>query len=172
MADGEQITSHKSQITSSWGLGHGRDIIIGVSDGHTVPFALAAGLSGADVTFSIILIAGIEAVEVAEILAQYGAEQHEYGPTVNAFRRDSEAWVDYIMKRDNATAAIHGDFSGKGGCGGVSVVITTTAWLIFGFAKGYFTNDQPFKIALQTAFTGAIAASAAAAYAIAKIFGA
>ena len=39
-----------------------RDIIIGVSDGLTVPFALTAGLSGADVTSSIILIARIAEV--------------------------------------------------------------------------------------------------------------
>lgn len=41
-----------------------RDVIIGVSDGLTVPFALAAGLSGAQVRSSIILIAG-----VAEVVA-------------------------------------------------------------------------------------------------------
>ena len=44
-----------------------RDIIIGVSDGLTVPFALAAGLSGADVTSSIILIAGIAEVAAGAI---------------------------------------------------------------------------------------------------------
>jgi hypothetical protein len=44
-----------------------RDIIIGVSDGLTVPFALAAGLSGADVPSSIILIAGIAEVAAGAI---------------------------------------------------------------------------------------------------------
>lgn len=44
-----------------------RDIILGVSDGLTVPFALAAGLSGADVTSSIILIAGIAEVAAGSI---------------------------------------------------------------------------------------------------------
>jgi hypothetical protein len=44
-----------------------RDIIIGVSDGLTVPFALAAGLSGANVTSSIILIAGIAEVAAGAI---------------------------------------------------------------------------------------------------------
>ena len=44
-----------------------RDIIMGVSDGLTVPFALAAGLSGADVTSSIILIAGIAEVAAGAI---------------------------------------------------------------------------------------------------------
>jgi vacuolar iron transporter family protein len=41
-----------------------RDIVVGVSDGLTVPFALAAGLSGAVSSNSIILIAGL-----AEIIA-------------------------------------------------------------------------------------------------------
>jgi len=36
-----------------------RDVIIGMSDGLTVPFALAAGLSGAVVGSAIALIAGI-----------------------------------------------------------------------------------------------------------------
>lgn len=44
-----------------------RDIIIGVSDGLTVPFALAAGLSGADVSSSIILIAGVAEVAAGAI---------------------------------------------------------------------------------------------------------
>ena len=44
-----------------------RDIILGVSDGLTVPFALAAGLSGADVTSSIILIAGTAEVAAGAI---------------------------------------------------------------------------------------------------------
>lgn len=49
-----------------------------------------------------------------------------------------------------------------------SVVLTLVALIIFGFAKGYFTGDQPFKSAIQTAFIGAIAS--AAAYSIAKFF--
>ena len=41
-----------------------RDIVIGMSDGLTVPFALAAGLSGAVQSTSIVITAG-----VAEIAA-------------------------------------------------------------------------------------------------------
>ncbi len=36
-----------------------RDIVIGMSDGLTVPFALAAGLSGAIKTTSLIVTAGL-----------------------------------------------------------------------------------------------------------------
>src|SRR5436189_4751965 len=38
------------------------DVVIGMSDGLTVPFALAAGLSGAVSSTSIIIIAGIEEI--------------------------------------------------------------------------------------------------------------
>lgn len=44
-----------------------RDIIIGVSDGLTVPFALAAGLSGANATSSIVLTAGVAEVAAGAI---------------------------------------------------------------------------------------------------------
>ncbi|CAN0871713.1 Vacuolar iron transporter 1, partial [Linum grandiflorum] len=117
-----------------------RDIIIGVSDGLTVPFALAAGLSGANAPSSIVLTAGLaevaagsismglggylaarseadhysrelkreqeeiiavpdtEAAEVAEILADYGVQPHEYAPVVNALRKNPQAWLDFMMK--------------------------------------------------------------------------
>ncbi len=41
-----------------------QDMVIGMSDGLTVPFALAAGLSGADISTATIVTAG-----VAEIIA-------------------------------------------------------------------------------------------------------
>ncbi|KAK4750317.1 hypothetical protein SAY87_027766 [Trapa incisa] len=212
-----------------------RDIIIGVSDGLTVPFALAAGLSGADVPSSIILVAGIaevaagsismglggylaakseadhyerelkreqqeivsvpdvEAAEVAEILAQYGAEPHEYGPVVNALQRNPQAWVDFMMKFELGlekpdpkralwsalTIALSYIVGGMvpllpyvaiptaSHAVGASVALTLVALLIFGFVKGHFTGNQPFKSALQTALIGA--AASAAAYSIAKV---
>ncbi|KAB2604339.1 vacuolar iron transporter 1-like [Pyrus ussuriensis x Pyrus communis] len=213
-----------------------RDVILGVSDGLTVPFALAAGLSGADVSSSIILIAGIaevaagaismglggylaatseadhykkelkreqdeiiavpdtEAAEVAEILSQYGVEPHEYGPVVNALRRNPQAWLDFMMKfelgleKPDPMRALQSAMTIAFSyiVGGLvplvpymlipvatravvaSVVITILALMIFGFAKGHFTGTQPFKSAVQTAFIGAIAS--AAAYSIAKLF--
>lgn len=56
------LTSHTERhFTASETI---RDIVIGMSDGLTVPFALAAGLSGATATTSIIVTAGL-----AEIIA-------------------------------------------------------------------------------------------------------
>ena len=39
-----------------------------------------------------------EAAEVAEILAEYGVEAHEYTPVVNALRKNPQAWLDFMMK--------------------------------------------------------------------------
>jgi VIT1/CCC1 family predicted Fe2+/Mn2+ transporter len=44
-----------------------RDIIIGVSDGLTVPFALAAGLSGANAPSALVLTAGLAEVAAGAI---------------------------------------------------------------------------------------------------------
>ncbi|KAF7132270.1 hypothetical protein RHSIM_Rhsim09G0088200 [Rhododendron simsii] len=206
-----------------------RDIIIGVSDGLTVPFALAAGLSGANAPSSIVLTAGIaevaagaismglggylaanseadhymrelkreqeeiiavpdtEAAEVAEILSEYGIEPHEYRPVVNALRKNPQAWLDFMMKfelgleKPNPRRAVHSALTIAFAyiIGGIvplspymfipeatkavvgSVIVTLIALLIFGYAKGRFTGNQPIKSALQTALIGAIASAAA-----------
>jgi vacuolar iron transporter family protein len=49
-----------------------RDIVIGMSDGLTVPFALAAGLSGAVDNNSIIVIAGIAEIAAGSIAMGLG----------------------------------------------------------------------------------------------------
>ncbi|MBS1732119.1 MAG: VIT1/CCC1 transporter family protein [Bacteroidetes bacterium] len=49
-----------------------RDVVIGMSDGLTVPFALAAGLSGAVESSSIIVIAGIAEIAAGSIAMGLG----------------------------------------------------------------------------------------------------
>ena len=49
-----------------------RDIVIGMSDGLTVPFALAAGLSGAVANSHIIIIAGIAEIAAGSIAMGLG----------------------------------------------------------------------------------------------------
>ena len=44
-----------------------RDIVIGMSDGLTVPFALAAGLSGATASTSIVVVAGFAEIAAGSI---------------------------------------------------------------------------------------------------------
>ncbi|KAK9706374.1 hypothetical protein RND81_07G120000 [Saponaria officinalis] len=212
-----------------------RDIIIGVSDGLTVPFALAAGLSGANAPSSIILTAGIaevaagaismglggylaakseadhyakelkreedeiiavpdtEAAEVAEILSEYGIEPHEYAPVVNALRKKPQAWLEFMMRfelgleKPDPRRALESAFTiaiayiiggivplfpymfipEAGKAVVASVVVTIIALLIFGYAKGYFTGNKPFRSAFQTALIGVIAS--AAAFGMAKL---
>jgi predicted membrane protein (TIGR00267 family) len=63
-------TDHKEQhLTSSDLL---RDVVIGMSDGLTVPFALAAGLSGAVDSSHIIVIAGIAEIAAGSIAMGLG----------------------------------------------------------------------------------------------------
>ena len=52
-----------------------RDIVIGMSDGLTVPFALAAGLSGAINTTSIIVTAGLAEIAAGSIAMGWGGYQ-------------------------------------------------------------------------------------------------
>ncbi|KAK4423370.1 Vacuolar iron transporter 1 [Sesamum alatum] len=211
-----------------------RDIIIGVSDGLTVPFALAAGLSGANASSAVILTAGVaevaagaismglggylaakseadhymrelkreqeeiiavpdtEAAEVAEILSEYGIQPHEYTPVVNALRKNPKAWLDFMMKfelglekpdpkralQSALTIAIAYIVGGlvpllpyffiptATKAVAASVVLTLMALLVFGYAKGHFTGNKPFRSALQTALIGA--AASAAAFGMAK----
>ncbi|KAI3976239.1 hypothetical protein MKX01_031472 [Papaver californicum] len=212
-----------------------RDVIIGVSDGLTVPFALAAGLSGANVGSSIIVTAGLaevaagaismglggylaakseedhyhrelkreqeeiinvpdtEAAEIEEILAEYDLQPHEYAPLVNALRKKPQAWLDFMMKfelgleKPDPRRALESAFTIAFAyiLGGLvpllpymfipdavkamltSVGVTLIALLFFGFVKGHFTGNRPFRSAFETALIGTIAS--AAAYGIAKL---
>ena len=60
---------HEEHLQSSAVL---KDIVIGMSDGLTVPFALAAGLSGAVVSSGIIIIAGIAEIAAGSIAMGLG----------------------------------------------------------------------------------------------------
>ena len=65
-----------------------RDVVIGMSDGLTVPFALAAGLSGAVDSTNIIVIAGIAEIAAGSIAMGLGGylagktEQDHYSSEV------------------------------------------------------------------------------------------
>jgi len=70
-----------------------RDVIMGMSDGLTVPFALAAGLSGADASSSIILTAGLAEVAAGAIsmgLGGYLAAKSESDHYRREQRREQE----------------------------------------------------------------------------------
>ncbi len=65
----DRKTHQEEHLKSSAAL---RDIVIGMSDGLTVPFALAAGLSGAVDSTSIIVIAGIAEIAAGSIAMGLG----------------------------------------------------------------------------------------------------
>lgn len=79
---------HEEHLKSSDVL---RDIVIGMSDGLTVPFALAAGLSGAVANSPIIVIAGIAEIAAGSIamgLGGYLAGQTEQDHYASELKRE------------------------------------------------------------------------------------
>src|SRR5580698_7840927 len=60
---------HERHANSSAGL---RDFVLGMSDGLTVPFALAAGLSGAVDSSAIVVTAGIAEIAAGSIAMGLG----------------------------------------------------------------------------------------------------
>ncbi|MEO5998964.1 MAG: VIT1/CCC1 transporter family protein [Chitinophagaceae bacterium] len=79
-----------------------RDIVIGMSDGLTVPFALAAGLSGATSTTSLIIIAGIAEIAAGSIamgLGGYLAGKTEIDHYNSELKREHEE-VEKVPQRE------------------------------------------------------------------------
>jgi predicted membrane protein (TIGR00267 family) len=170
-----------------------RDFVIGMSDGLTVPFALAAGLSGAVESSGIIVTAGL--AEVAAVLRSYGLADDQVAAVVASIRADKKRWVDFMMRFElgledpdpkrarNSALTIALSYI----AGGMvplapyfffrsvhsaligSVVVTLVALLLFGYVKGRFTTAKPFRSAWQTVVVGGLAATAA--FVIAKAIG-
>ena len=206
-----------------------RDIVIGMSDGLTVPFALAAGLSGAINSNGIIVTAGLaeiaagsiamglggylaaksdaehyaseqrreqrevaeipeeEMEEVAQVFRGYGLSKEQVAPVVHALSQRPKAWVDFMMRfelgleeprpeRAMISALTIGGAYMSGGLIPlapyilvsssqvsllISICVTLTALLVFGYIKGRFTTAKPGRSALETALVGSLAAGAA-----------
>lgn len=206
-----------------------RDIVIGMSDGLTVPFALAAGLSGAIDLTSVIITAGLaeiaagsiamglggylaartdaehyanelareerevvelperESEEVADIFRSYGLSEGTVAAVVAGIRSDRRRWVDFMMKFElgleepDPSRAKHSALTIAGSyiAGGliplapyfffstvrtaliISVIVTLAALLVFGYVKGRFTVEKPWRSAWQTVVVGGLAATAA-----------
>ncbi|SFJ05631.1 VIT1/CCC1 transporter family protein [Planctomicrobium piriforme] len=214
-----------------------RDIVIGMSDGLTVPFALAAGLSGAVDSSHVIVAAGlaevaagsiamglggylaakteaehydlewkrearetielpdVETEEVAQVFRGYGLDEKTVQTVTASICSDQTRWIEFMMKfelglekpdptraRNSAiTIALSYIIGGMIPLSPyfvgwevrtallVSVCVTLFALLIFGYVKGRFTVDRPWKSAGQTVFVGGLAASAA--FLLASFFG-
>src|SRR5216684_5341148 len=101
-----------------------RDIVIGMSDGLTVPFALAAGLSGTVQSTSIVVIAGLAEIAAGSIamglggyLAAKTAQEHyraeeerEYRETQEIPEREADECADifrtYGLNAEEAGAVV------------------------------------------------------------------
>jgi len=212
-----------------------RDIIIGMSDGLTVPFALAAGLSGATANPLVVVTAGLaeivagsismglggylaarndadhyeaervreereiadmpqaERQEIRTIFKDYGLNDDEIKPIVEALASRPKAWIDFMMRFELGlerpdprrtlisalTIAFSYAFGGliplspyilfpsMGTAQIASVIATLLALLVFGYFKGRVSGGHPVRGAFQTALVGGIAA--ATAFIIAKL---
>jgi vacuolar iron transporter family protein len=74
-----------------------RDVVIGMSDGLTVPFALAAGLSGAAVTSKIVVTAGLAEIAAGAIamgLGGYLAARSDAEHYASERRREDQEIVE------------------------------------------------------------------------------
>ncbi|HZY39164.1 MAG TPA: VIT1/CCC1 transporter family protein [Mucilaginibacter sp.] len=81
-----------------------RDIVIGMSDGLTVPFALAAGLSGAGSTSGIVVTAGIAEIVAGSIAMGLGgflAGRTEADHYKSELKREYEE-VDRVPEQEKA----------------------------------------------------------------------
>ena len=74
-----------------------RDVVIGMSDGLTVPFALAAGLSGAVSTSGVIITAGLAEVAAGSIAMGLGGYL--------AARSDAEHYASEVKREESAAVA-------------------------------------------------------------------
>jgi VIT1/CCC1 family predicted Fe2+/Mn2+ transporter len=150
-----------------------RDVVIGMSDGLTVPFALAAGLSGAVQSSFLVLVAGIAEMAAGSIamgLGGYLAARSE----ADSYRAElAREWRQVRELPDAETAEIRQIFSAYGlglplsAAFLSSVVVTLLALLAFGAVKGHFTSVPPLRGALQTAVVGGVAAGFA--YGLARL---
>lgn len=86
-----------------------RDIVIGMSDGLTVPFALAAGLSGAIASSGIVVTAGLAEVAAGSIAMGLGgflAARSDAEHYANERLREEEEIVDKTAAEEAETAEV------------------------------------------------------------------
>jgi VIT1/CCC1 family predicted Fe2+/Mn2+ transporter len=206
-----------------------RDVVIGMADGLTVPFALAAGLSGAVSSTGVIVVAGLAEIaagsiamglggylaartdrehyaserarefrevrempaaerrEVAAVFREYGLDDGQAAPVVEAICADPDRWVDFMMRYELGLEPPDPDRATKSAltigisyvAGGlvplvpymatgevltglaVSAAVTLLALFSFGAVKGRLTGIKPLLGGLQTVTIGGIAAGAA-----------
>ena len=91
-----------------------RDIVIGMSDGLTVPFALAAGLTGAVDASRIIVVAGLAEIAAGSIAMGLGGYLAARSDAEHyASERKREQW-EVIERNEDEVQEVHAVFSEYG----------------------------------------------------------
>jgi len=151
------VSSHKE--THFTGSEIVRDIVIGMSDGLTVPFALAAGLSGAVASGHVVLIAGIAEMAAGSIamgLGGYLAARSEHESYVSERAREE---LEIEQKRDAETLEVREVFQKYGLAGDALEAATTaitsnrTTWVDFMMKEELGLEEPDPKRALRSALT-------------------
>jgi VIT1/CCC1 family predicted Fe2+/Mn2+ transporter len=136
-----------------------RDIVIGMSDGLTVPFALAAGLSGATIATRVIVTAGLAEIAAGSIamgLGGYLAARSDAEHYANERRREEREVVEKADAERAEVNSILGDYGiPEAGRAGVvdALAVRPKQWVDFmmRFELGLEAPDP--KRALTSALT-------------------
>lgn len=136
-----------------------RDVVIGMSDGLTVPFALAAGLSGAVASSGLVLVAGLAEVAAGSIAMGLGG--------FLAARSDAESYRSELAREqrevtelpDRETDEVRNIFAGYGLQGKVleqatrAITSTPESWVRFMMRNELGIEDPHPTRALRSAVT-------------------
>lgn len=136
-----------------------RDIVIGMSDGLTVPFALAAGLSGAVASGHVVLIAGIAEMAAGSIamgLGGFMAARSEHESYQTELAREQR---EVVEKRDAEIEEVRDVFRRYGLAGEPleaatnAVISNEKGWVDFMMREELGLEEPDPKRALNSALT-------------------
>lgn len=94
-----------------------RDVVIGMSDGLTVPFALAAGITGAIASTHTVVIAGIAEIVAGSIAMGFGgylAAQTDIDRYVTEYRREAHEAEHMPDQERNEVATVFAEYGIEG----------------------------------------------------------
>jgi vacuolar iron transporter family protein len=94
-----------------------RDVVLGMSDGLTVPFALAAGLSGAVASSHVVLVAGVAELAAGAIamgLGGYLAAKSEADTWHSELRREHEEVEEVPVEEKEEVRKVFSDWGLEG----------------------------------------------------------
>ena len=136
-----------------------RDIVIGMSDGLTVPFALAAGLSGATIATRVIVTAGLAEIAAGSIamgLGGYLAARSDAEHYANERRREEREVVEKADAERAEVDSILGDYGiPEAGRAGVvdALAVRPKQWVDFMMRFELGLEEPDPKRALASALT-------------------